>query len=120
VEWPEFKPQYHTQTNKKATALPWQKKKKTWTPVEQDRRSNMNLCSYAHLIFDKGAQNMWWRKDSLFSKCCLENWISACRKLTVDPYLSPCTSINSKCIKDLNITPETLKLVQEGAGNTWN
>jgi hypothetical protein len=29
VEWPEFKPQYHTQTNKKATALPWQKKKKT-------------------------------------------------------------------------------------------
>jgi hypothetical protein len=27
--------------------------------------------------------------------------------------LSPCTSINSKCIKDLNIRPETLKPVQE-------
>jgi hypothetical protein len=27
-------------------------------------------------------------------------------------------SINSKWIKELNIRPETLKLVQEGAGNT--
>jgi hypothetical protein len=32
--------------------------------------------------------------------------------------LSPCTSINSKWIKDLNIRPETLQLVQEKAGNT--
>jgi hypothetical protein len=29
-----------------------------------------------------------------------------------------CTSINSKKIKDLNIRPKTLKLLQEGAGNT--
>jgi hypothetical protein len=28
------------------------------------------------------------------------------------------TSINSKSIKELNIRPETLKLVQERAGNT--
>jgi hypothetical protein len=39
-------------------------------------------------------------------------------KLKLDPCLSPCTSINSKWIKDLNIRPETLKLVQERAGNT--
>jgi hypothetical protein len=40
------------------------------------------------------------------------------KKLKLDPCLSPCTSINSKWIKDLNIRPETLKLVQKGAGNT--
>jgi hypothetical protein len=40
------------------------------------------------------------------------------QKLKQDPFLSPCTSINSKWIKDLNIRPETLKLLKEGAGNT--
>jgi hypothetical protein len=36
----------------------------------------------------------------------------------LDPCLSPCTSINSKWIRDLSIRPETLKLVYERAGNT--
>jgi hypothetical protein len=78
----------------------------------------MNPCSYVHLIFDKRIQDIQWRKDSLFNKCRWENWISGCRKLKLDPCLSPCTSINSKQIKDINITLETLKLVQERAGNT--
>jgi hypothetical protein len=43
---------------------------------------------------------------------------SAYRKLKLDSRLSPYTSIISKWIKDLNIRPDTLKLVQERAGNT--
>jgi hypothetical protein len=78
----------------------------------------MNPHNYTHLIFDKGVKNIRWRKDSIFNKCCWEKWLSICKKLKLDPYLSPCTSINSKWIKDLNIRPEILKLVQEGAGNT--
>jgi hypothetical protein len=58
------------------------------------------------------------KKDSLFKKYCWENWISACRKLKLDPCFSPCTNINSRWIKDLNRRPETLKLVRETAGNT--
>jgi hypothetical protein len=78
----------------------------------------MNPHSYAHPIFDKGANNIRWRKGSLFNKCCWEKCLSIFKKLKLDPCLSPCTSINSKGIKDLNIRPETLKLVQERAGNT--
>jgi hypothetical protein len=78
----------------------------------------MNPHSYALLIFDKGTKNILWRKDSLFNKCFWEKWLSACRTLKVDPYLSSCASINSKCIKDLSIRPKTLKLVQKRSGNT--
>jgi hypothetical protein len=77
----------------------------------------VNPHSYAHVIFDKVAKNIQWRKDNPFNKSCWENWISACRKLKLDPCLSPCTSINSNWIKNFNIRPETLKLVQEEAGN---
>jgi hypothetical protein len=78
----------------------------------------MNQHSYAHLIFDRGTKNIQWRKDSLFNKCCWEKWLSACRRLKLDPYLLSCISIKSKWIKDLNFRPETLKLVHKRAGNT--
>jgi hypothetical protein len=78
----------------------------------------MNPYSYAHLIFDKGAKKTQWRKDSLFNKCCQEKWLSAYRKLQLNLVLSPCTIINSKWIKDLNVSPENLQLVHERAGDT--
>jgi hypothetical protein len=47
-----------------------------------------------------------------------ENWLAVCKKLILDPCISPYTNINSKWIKDLNIRPQTLNLVQERVGNT--
>jgi hypothetical protein len=75
--------------------------------------------SYAYLIFDKGTKNIRLKKDSFFNKCCWEKWLCGCSKLKLDPCLSPCTTINSKWIKDVNIIRQkTLKVVQERAGNT--
>jgi hypothetical protein len=38
--------------------------------------------------------------------------------LKLDPSLSPCISINSKDIKNLNVRSENVKLFQEKIGNT--
>jgi hypothetical protein len=38
--------------------------------------------------------------------------------MKLDHCLSPCTQINSKWIKVLNIRPKTLQTLQEAAGNT--
>jgi hypothetical protein len=78
----------------------------------------MNPHNYTHLIFYKGAKNIQWRKKSLFNKNCWENWLAVCKKLKLDPCLSPYTNINSKWIEDLKIRPQTLNLVQERVGNT--
>jgi hypothetical protein len=87
---------------------------------QQNRIENpdMNSCNYTHLIFNKDTKNIRWRKDSLVSRCCWYKLLSACRKLKVEPCLSLYNSINSKWIKDLNVTPKTLKLVQERTGYT--
>jgi hypothetical protein len=35
-----------------------------------------------------------------------------------DPFLSPCTKVKSKWIKELHIKPETLKLIEEKVGKS--
>ena len=38
--------------------------------------------------------------------------------MKIDPYLSPCTKLKSKWIKDLSISPNTLNLIEEKVGTT--
>jgi hypothetical protein len=56
-----------------------------WNRIEDPE---MNSHTYGHLIFDKGAKTIQWKKkDSIFNKWRWLNWQLACRRMQINSFL---------------------------------
>ena len=76
----------------------------------------MNPCTYGYLIFDREGKNIQWDILQYVLLGKLDSYMQKNEIRTLSKTLH--TKINSKWIKELNVRPETIKLLEENIGST--
>ena len=84
-----------------------------WNKTE-NREINSSL--YSQLIFNEGGRSIKWSKSSLFNRWCWEIWTATCKKMNLDHQLTPYTKINSRWIKVLTISHDSIRVLEENIG----
>ena len=82
--------------------------------VEQSRKPrDKPMHLWTPYLWQRSQEYIQWRKDNLFNKWCWENCSTTCKRMKLEHFLTPYTKINSKWIKDLNVRPEIINLLEE-------
>ena len=97
------------------TAWYWHKIRQIdqWNRTESPE-INPNL--YSQLLFDKGERSIKWSKIDCSTNGFGRYGQLHAKKMKLDHQLTPYTQINSRCIKDLNISRDTIKVLEEKIG----
>ena len=80
-----------------------------WNRIEDPK---MNPCIYTQLIYNK-EERIYNRERTVFNNCVGKTGEPHAKKMKLDHYLTPYAKINSKWIKDFNLKPKIVKLLEE-------